>query len=388
MLITKEVKVNITNRNINYYKNKGFSCMHGDSIVVKVEDLPKGSGYMVKVKCDFCNDEIVEKEYYRYIDERKKINMDCCYNIKCKGTKQGLITRKPLDLVIKQIELLDYKFINTVDEYKNSSSSLILECSNGHQLSYSINGFLNGRRCSICTGTYQNDHDFEEVFSYFESQDCILLETEYTSMKSSLNYICSCGNPSKTSYYDFLQGHRCSLCGGNKKYTYQEVYNIFKLKNCELLSLEYINNSSLLKYICKCGNTSEINLSNFLKGTMCEECYRESCKGENNHHWNPNLTEEDRIIKRNYDEYKIWRTLIFERDNYTCQCCGDSKGSNLNAHHKDGYNWCKEKRLDVNNGVTLCKNCHSEFHKMYGYGNNTYNQFEEFIKSISIKTII
>jgi hypothetical protein len=380
MLITKEVKMNITNRNISFYRNKGYSCLRGNSIIVKVEDLPEGSNYPVEVKCDFCNDEIVEKEYYRYLEERKIINMDCCRNGKCKGIKQRLITRKPLDLVIKQIELLDYKFINIVDEYINSKSSLILECPNKHQLSYVINAFFGGRRCSICAGSYQADHDFEEVFNYFESQNCILLETEYISMKTPLNYICSCGNPGKTSYYDFLQGHRCSVCGGNKKYTHQEVYDIFKTNNCELLSKEYINNHSLLKYVCECGNESEIILSNFLRGVRCEKCYRENNKGENHHHWNPNLTEEERIIKRNYDEYKNWRTSVFERDNYTCQCCLDKKGGNLNAHHLDGYNWCKEKRLDIDNGITLCKDCHGEFHTMYGYGNNTYIQFKEFMK--------
>ena len=384
MLITKEIEMNITNRNVSYYKNKSYPCSQGDLIKVKIEDLPNGSNYYVKVKCYFCNENIVDKEYYRYLKERKIIEMDCCDNIECKTTKQRLITRKPLNLVIKQIEKLGYKFIATVGEYKNSKSSLILECSNGHQLKYCINGFLQGRRCSICAGTYQYDHDFEEVFDYFESQNCKLLETEYISMKTPLNYICSCGNPSKISYYDFLQGHRCQICGGNKKYTYQEVYDIFNDNNCELLSKEYINSKELLDYICECDNPSKINLSNFLRGVRCEKCYRENNKGKNHPNWNPNKTDEERQDDRKYLEYKEWRNNVFKRDNYTCQCCGDNKGGNLNAHHKDAYSWCKERRLDVSNGVTLCDNCHSlddySFHKMYGFKNNTEIQFNEWIE--------
>jgi hypothetical protein len=48
-----------------------------------------------------------------------------------------------------------------------------------------------------------------------------------------------------------------------------------------------------------------------------------------------------------------WRKEVFKRNNYTCKCCGKRGSIYLNAHHLDGYNWCKEKRFDVgkNNGT-------------------------------------
>lgn len=381
MLMTKEINMNITNRNIGYYNKKGYQCKAGEIIQVNVFDIPKGSNYVVYVKCDICQKEIVQKEYYRYIKERQKINIDCCNNRECASKKQSLITRTPLEDVISYIEKEGYKFVDTVGEYKNSTSSLILECSNGHKLSYVINQFQQGRRCSICKGTYQNDHTFEEVFEYFESQGCQLLDEIYVSMKTPLNFICECGNYSKISYYDFLQGHRCKNCGGNKKHTYAEVIEFFNKNNCILLSKEYKNCKDLLDYKCSCGNQSKISLSNFLRGVRCNKCYRENNKGENHHKWNPNLTEEERRIKRNYEEYIIWRNTVFKRDNYICQVCLDDKGHNLNAHHLNGYNWCKEGRLDINNGITLCKNCHNDFHNTYGRGNNTEEQFNNWINT-------
>ena len=60
----------------------------------------------------------------------------------------------------------------------------------------------------------------------------------------------------------------------------------------------------------------------------------------------------------------------------------------LNAHHLDGWNWCKDKRFKTSNGITLCEDCHVEFHKEYGYGNNTKEQFQEFKEFKEIKNII
>lgn len=89
-------------------------------------------------------------------------------------------------------------------------------------------------------------------------------------------------------------------------------------------------------------------------------------------------TDEDRILQRKFPKYREWRKSVFERDNYTCQLCGDKTGGNLNAHHKDGYEWCVKRRTDVSNGVTLCKDCHDCFHIIFGYGANTERQFHEY----------
>jgi len=72
--------------------------------------------------------------------------------------------------------------------------------------------------------------------------------------------------------------------------------------------------------------------------------------------WRGGLAEVNHII-RNSPEYKLWRTSVFERDNYTCQLCGQW-GGRLNADHIKGFASHAELRFEIDNGRTLCVECH------------------------------
>lgn len=148
-------------------------------------------------------------------------------------------------------------------------------------------------------------------------------------------------------------------------------------------------NGGVLVHCDTCSKELHINLSEYENNAhhFCnKKCYgswkSEQMQGENNYFYDSELTDEYRQQykedKRVGSEMDNWRKQVYERDNYTCQHCGSNKSGTLNAHHKDGYHWCEERRHDVSNGVTLCKDCHDEFHSIYGYKNNTQQQFEEW----------
>ena len=98
--------------------------------------------------------------------------------------------------------------------------------------------------------------------------------------------------------------------------------------------------------------------------------------GESSYNWQggvSTINHRIRSAKKSID----WVKKVFKRDNFTCQKCGDKKGGNLNAHHikhlskiikeyniKDMADILQCKELwNINNGITLCVNCHIKEHK-------------------------
>jgi len=104
-------------------------------------------------------------------------------------------------------------------------------------------------------------------------------------------------------------------------------------------------------------------------------------KGELNPKWKGGV--DYHRVERATDGYRVWRKAVFDRDHYTCQCCGNisSKGNavELHAHHLLNWKDNIDARYDISNGITLCDKCHYEFHSKYGKSNNTKEQFDEFI---------
>ena len=139
-----------------------------------------------------------------------------------------------------------------------------------------------------------------------------------------------------------------------------------------------------------CDKKYEIAYGDYIKNNREGKIYCRLCalklfnSGENNYSYNPLLTKEERENGRHYPEYTEFIKRVLARDNYTCQCCGQEHGD-LKVHHLNGYSWYKEGRVDDTNGITLCNNCHSNFHAIYGNKHSTKEEFEEwFGKSIEL----
>jgi 5-methylcytosine-specific restriction endonuclease McrA len=70
--------------------------------------------------------------------------------------------------------------------------------------------------------------------------------------------------------------------------------------------------------------------------------------------------------KRGLDEYQAsveacWSRAIKDRDGNRCKHCGTNKL--LHAHHIKPRSMFPDLALDLNNGTTLCRDCHIEEHR-------------------------
>lgn len=90
--------------------------------------------------------------------------------------------------------------------------------------------------------------------------------------------------------------------------------------------------------------------------------------GANHPLWKGGISDRNNNIRKTL-EYKLWRKAVFERDKYTCVWC-KRRGGRLNADHVKPFADYPELRFAIDNGRTLCIECHR---KTDTYGWNKYN---------------
>lgn len=82
-------------------------------------------------------------------------------------------------------------------------------------------------------------------------------------------------------------------------YTYNDIFNFFKTNNCTLLSKEYINNNQILEYICSCGEISKTRFRLFKDGRRCKKCGRVKAIETNKSNHNGILYQQTQEFKDN-----------------------------------------------------------------------------------------
>ena len=104
-------------------------------------------------------------------------------------------------------------------------------------------------------------------------------------------------------------------------------------------------------------------------------------RGEMAANWRGGLTPLKSLIRKCF-QYRQWRSDVFTRDDFTCQICG-IRGGRIIADHIKAFSLILaenniktfenvlncEELWNINNGRTLCQNCHKETEN-YGGRNN------------------
>lgn len=104
---------------------------------------------------------------------------------------------------------------------------------------------------------------------------------------------------------------------------------------------------------------------------------------ENNPTYKPEKPDEERYWRTHIEPaLNTWIKNVKLRDNRTCRVCGKQQKFMI-AHHLNSWNAFPALRVDLENGICLCVECHDSFHKIYGKGENTHKQFEMFMETYS-----
>lgn len=146
-----------------------------------------------------------------------------------------------------------------------------------------------------------------------------------------------------------------------KKFSKEHREKISKAQKGKIISEEQKNRLRKINLGKKLSQETKNKISKALKGKYL---------GAQTSNWKGGIsTFNDQI--RNCYKYREWRSAVFQRDNWICQTCR-RRGCELNAHHLKELHilldensiktieqafQCKEL-WKIDNGVTLCKDCH------------------------------
>jgi len=128
------------------------------------------------------------------------------------GEKAWKDRKRTIEEVRKIFENRGFKLLST--EYINNKQKLEYICSEGHYGRITLNSFLSGGGCRICSQTRRSSEQrlpAELVKKGFANAGYILLD-EYEDSKSKVTLLCPKGHRIKMRWNDFQQGHRCPIC--------------------------------------------------------------------------------------------------------------------------------------------------------------------------------
>lgn len=221
---------------------------------------------------------------------------------------------------------------------------------------------------------------------------------------------CECGNE-KFVRSDHLKSGKVVSCGC---YNDKLCSKLGKTKVKDLTGQQFgkltvikrvgsnTNQQSIWECRCECGNYRNVIARSLISGntTSCG-CYKKEKlselmsteynnmlgrKGIDNPNYNPELSDEDRErnkCRTNTAEYIRFRRKAFKVNGISCDCCKQINKRRV-VHHLDSWNINKGLRYEISNTVVLCEECHKEFHRIYGYGNNTKEQYTQFKNNMLI----
>jgi len=223
----------------------------------------------------------------------------------------------------------------------------------------------------------------EEIAARLLEKKLIYNGRDFSDGYTKIKYTCFvCGQDGETSLRGMSGCPRCAVEEQHQKQRtpFAKIKKAFDGAGLVLLATSSKNQSEPLPFICPRHMGVGVQYRSYEKTLQ-----RNGCKYCTYDNWKRTVTSETEKERKSWKASE-WRKAVFERDNYTCQCCEDDRGGNLQAHHVRNFSSNNALRFMPENGITLCRNCHDpsmagSFHNIYGTRDNTPEQLTEYLEA-------
>jgi hypothetical protein len=324
-----------------------------------------------------------------------------------------------------------FNYILVSKEYFRQSDKLEMICDKGHDCSISFKSFKRKTRCSICANVNRSLNQrtpFKEIKQFVESCGATLLsnEDEYVNGKSKMRLLCKVGHEFKSAINSIkITNCGCPECKrttiGNKLRTDGNIVLqcfIDKGLTPQFNSDFYINAQQKLPYICKNHLDEGIKYTTYttlqVSVFSCKRCYLEHNQRENHWNWQGGVSSLTDYLRIRLND---WKYESLKKYDFKC-AISDVHTKDLEVHHlynfsdivretiqllnlpiqdiglysKDELNSIESTFHEIHDkyglGIPLTKEIHTLYHQIYGFNNNTIEEFNEFNNNyIDIKSM-
>lgn len=285
-------------------------------------------------------------------------------------------------------EIAGYTLLD--DVYVNNRTKMTAIDAHGYKYYFTLSNLKFAGAAKMASKS--NPYSIENIKLWLINNDMPyeLLSTEYEGNGSRdrdeclLKLRCRGNHILYRTWSDIIRGNiscvECSRRFGNHE---QFVSYIDSKYNGEYEIVgDYVNSQTKIavRHVT-CGNVFFVKPEHLANGHGCPNSLCCKKRGKEHYRYNENLSDEERSSDRkSKKEYRDWRLSVYAKGNFSCDICGckASKRNKIVAHHLESYDVNEDLRYDVSNGITLCDECHRDFHKKYGYGHNTRKQYIQY----------
>ena len=280
------------------------------------------------------------------------------------------------------------------------------------------------QQCGYKKSASKNRLSYEYVKQYVEDKGCQLVSKEYVNISKNLDIQFECGKIHKMCFGSFKSGEKDPCTSMERfKSTVSEKSTKKMLEFMDSIGFQFISFEgdefkfrNTITYSCPKGHIETRPYASLWRRKNCTICTKEENKikysKENASNWQGGLTE----LKTYLSKFIVqWKKDSMENSNYKCVITGKRFED---IHHLQSFNLLLKESLEELNfelkntigeydsdqitllvnklievhyryplGIALTKKWHNKFHKLYGMGDNTPDQWNDFIQKIKFGKI-